>query len=263
MINATSSRTQRKLFPSTVEAILYLALGAAAGLLIGCVGIGGVILVPALVYLAGQSFPVAIAAALGAFIVSGLVGVYEYSKAGSIRWRPTAWLWAGALPCGLAGAWLVSTVAPALLELAIGLLAAASGLGVLLRRDSAPTRARALSAPSFTAIGAVTGLVSALTGTGGPLVLVPILLSLDVPTLAALGLAQGIQLPIAVAATAGNALSGALDARLALVLAGGIAVGTWLGAKAAHAAPTRRLRQAVAVLLVLVGGLMLLRVATA
>jgi hypothetical protein len=37
-------------------------------LLIGCVGIGGVILVPALVYLAGQSFPAAIAAAMCAFI---------------------------------------------------------------------------------------------------------------------------------------------------------------------------------------------------
>lgn len=246
-----------------METILYGILGTAAGVLIGCVGIGGVILVPALVYLAGQSFPGAIAAALGAFVVSGLVGVYEYSKAGSIPWRMTAWLWAGAVPCAFAGALLVSAVAPALLELAIGLLAVASGLSVFLRRDSDPSPSRTLSAPRLTAIGAVTGLLSALTGTGGPLVVVPILLSLEVPTLAALGLAQAIQLPVAVAATLGAALSGALDTRLALVLAGGIALGTWLGAKAAHALPTKLLRQSVAVLLVLVGGLMLLRVVIA
>jgi uncharacterized membrane protein YfcA len=52
-----------------MEAMAYLALGAVAGLLIGCVGIGGVILAPALVYLAGQSFPAAIAAAMAAFVV--------------------------------------------------------------------------------------------------------------------------------------------------------------------------------------------------
>jgi uncharacterized membrane protein YfcA len=103
--------------------------------------------------------------------------------------------------------------------------------------------------------------LSALTGTGGPVVLVPILISLDVPVLASIGLAQAIQLPIAAAATLGNWLSGVLDLKLALLLAAGIAIGTWLGAEAAHALPTGVLRKAVAVLLVLVGGLMLLRVA--
>ncbi len=246
-----------------MELILYGALGAAAGVLIGCVGIGGVILVPALVYGAGLSFPAASGAPLCAFIVSGFVGVYEYSKAGSIGWGMTAWLWAGALPLAFAGAVLVSAVAPTLLELAIGLLAVGAGLQVLLQHRHAEPRSpeRTLPAPGLAAIGGVTGLLSALTGTGGPLVLMPLLLSLELPVLAALGLAQAIQLPVAVAATAGNLLTGALDVRLALILAGGIAVGTWVGARAAHALPAAALRRGVSVLLVLVGGLMLLRVA--
>ena len=69
--------------------VAIVALGAVAGLLVGCVGIGGVIVVPALVYLAGYSVPAAIAVAMCAFIVSGLVGSYAYAKAGSIRWRMT------------------------------------------------------------------------------------------------------------------------------------------------------------------------------
>ena len=246
-----------------MEQLAFVALGAAAGLLIGCVGIGGVILVPALVYLAGQSFPAAIAAAMAAFVVSGLVGVYAYSRAGSIRLHMTAWTWVGALPCSFAGALLLNAVAPRLLELAIGALSAGSGLHVLLnRRAGQPSHERALSAPSLTAIGALTGFLSALTGTGGPLVLVPILVALEVPVLASIGLAQAIQLPVAAAATGGNLLSGALDIRLGLLLAGGIALGTWIGAKAAHALPTALLRKAIAVLLVLVGGLMLVRAAT-
>jgi uncharacterized membrane protein YfcA len=247
-----------------MELIALLALGAVAGLLIGCVGIGGVILVPALVYLAGHSFQTAIAAALCAFIVSGVVGAYAYAKAGSIRWRAMAWTWAGALPCAFGAALLLSRVAPALLELTIGLLTAGSGLQVLARRrDRRPSRERTLSPATLAAIGAVTGLLSALTGTGGPLVLIPILMSLEVPMLASLGLAQAIQLPVAAAATSGNLFTGVLDVRLGLTLAGGIALGTWAGAKAAHALPTATLRKAVAVLLVLVGSAMLLRIGTA
>jgi len=115
----------------------------------------------------------------------------------------------------------------------------------------------------LTVIGAATGLLSALTGTGGPLVLLPMLMALQAPVLTSLGLAQAIQLPIAAAATAGNLFAGLLDVRLGLTLAGGIALGTWVGAKAAHRLPTELLRRAVAVLLVLVGALMLVRFATA
>ena len=85
-----------------LTALSYAALGAAAGLAIGCVGIGGVIIVPALIYVAGVSPQAAIAAALGAFVVSGVVGVYAYSRAGSIRWRDAAPTWIGAVPGALA-----------------------------------------------------------------------------------------------------------------------------------------------------------------
>ena len=44
--------------------LAVIGLGLLAGTLIGCIGIGGVVLVPALAYLGGVPFPVAIAAAL-------------------------------------------------------------------------------------------------------------------------------------------------------------------------------------------------------
>lgn len=243
--------------------LAYAALGLAAGLAIGCVGIGGVIIVPALIYLAGLSPQTAIAAALGAFVVSGIVGVYAYSKAGSIRWRDAALTWIGALPGAFAGAVLAQALRPLWLELAIGLLTAGAGLHALKRKDALPRGERGLSAPGLTGIGAGTGLVSALTGTGGPLVLVPVLVWLDAPVLAAIGLGQAIQLPVALAATAANWLGGTFDVRPSLALACGLALGTWLGAKAAHALPAPALRKTVAALLVVVGAAVLLRVGLA
>jgi uncharacterized membrane protein YfcA len=243
--------------------LLLAALGAGAGVLIGCVGIGGVIVVPALVYFAGLSPQTAIAAALCAFIASGIVGAYAYAKAGSIRWRAAMMTSLGALPSAFAGAWLASALEPVWLELGIGLLTMTSGVHALAvgRRHHPAGGAKSLSGPSLAGIGAATGLLSALTGTGGPLVLVPILVWLEVPLLAAIGLGQAVQLPIAAAATAGNLLAGTLEARHAVALACGIVIGTWIGAKAAHALPTATLRSIVAALLVVVGAAILLHVA--
>jgi uncharacterized membrane protein YfcA len=243
------------------ELLAYAALGAGAGLLVGCVGIGGVILVPALVYLFGHSVPSAIAAAMCAFVASGLVGTCVYAKAGSIRWKLTAWTWAGALPCAFAGALLVSVVPPVLLETVIALLTLGAGAYALAGFGERGRQEKTLTAPMLAAIGAVTGLLSALTGTGGPLVLVPILVALDVSILASIGLAQAIQLPVAAAATGGYWLSSLLDLRLGLTLAAGIAIGTSIGAWAAHRLPTTALRTVVAMLLVVVGGSMLLQIA--
>ncbi len=243
---------------------LYALLGVSAGVLIGCVGIGGVILVPILVYVAAVPLPTAIAAAMCAFLVSGLVGVYVFAKAGTVDWRTTAWLCLGAAPAAFAGALLVGAVPEVLIELAIGGLTAAAGIHALLHhRNAARDGATALSAPTLTATGAVTGVASAVTGTGGPLVLVPVLLWLEVPVLSAVASAQVIQLPIAAAATGSNVLGGTLDVMLGLALGGGIALGTAAGAKAAHALPTALLRQLVAALLVVVGGGIVLRLALA
>jgi hypothetical protein len=239
----------------------YAALGLAAGLLIGCVGIGGVILVPALVYFAGVPIHAALAAAMCAFLVSGIVGMYVYARAGSIAWRMTGWLWVGAVPFGFAGALFANAAPAALIELAIGLLSAAAGAHALLvRRNVEPSRDKTLSASLLTLTGAVTGFASATTGTGGPLVLVPILVWLEVPVVAAIGSAQAIQLPIAVAATGGNVLAGTLDVALGLTIGGGIALGTWAGAKLAHVLATATLRRLVAALLVSVGAAILLKV---
>ena len=98
MVDLAIRGDRRALLMVSLEVLAYVALGASAGLLVGCVGIGGVILVPALVYVAGYPLPVAIAAAMCAFIVSGLVGSYAYWKSGAIRWRLALPLGLGALP---------------------------------------------------------------------------------------------------------------------------------------------------------------------
>lgn len=241
---------------------LLLGLGLISGLMIGCIGIGGVILVPALAYLGGFPIHAAIAAAMAGYILTGAIGTLVFAHNKSIRWDLSGALWLGAMPAALAGA-LAASMAPArALEAIIGATTLLSGAHSLLARggqDGNP--AVKLSSPALASIGAGVGFVSALSGTGGPLALVPVLMWLELPVLAVIGLAQAIQLPIALLATAGNLYAGTVDLVLGALLGVGLSVGTWYGAKLAHSLPRRTLRGFVSVVLLLVGAGILFKIA--
>jgi uncharacterized protein len=240
---------------------IIAALGLFAGFLIGAAGIGGVILVPSLVYLAGTPILAAISGATLSYILTGAMGTLLYAKAKLIRWDMAGWLFAGAMPAALAGAFAAHFAPGALLQAAIALLAFVSGMHTLFfSKEKEDTGVHAISNPVLLLAGGITGFASALTGTGGPLVLVPIFLWLGSPILVAVGLSQAIQLPVALVATAGNFYSGALDLRLGGLLALGMPLGTWLGSKAARSLPRPALRRAVSLLLIIVSLLLISRV---
>lgn len=241
--------------------MLWIALlGTISGLMIGCIGIGGVILVPALVFLADIPIKVAIPAALLAYILSGLVATIVFASHKSIRWGMAFSLCIGATPAAFAGAWAVSAFNRLLLEVCLGLLTFLSGLNSLRTQKVTDVADTKVSNGTLLTVGGVTGFLSSLTGTGGPLVLVPIMISMSVPVLTAVGLSQAIQLPVAVAATLGNVLYGKLDLTLGGILAVGLTVGSWFGAKLAHVVPRTLLRGIVSVVLLLIGAFILIDV---
>ena len=237
--------------------IWIVLLGLASGLMIGCIGIGGVILVPVLVFLADIPIQTSIPAAMMAYVLSGLVATAVFAHNKSIRWGMATWLCAGAAPTAFVGAWAVSVVNPRLLEACLGLLAFSSGLNSLKAQRVADRPERALSNTRLLIVGAVTGFLSSISGTGGPLVLVPIIISMSVPVLVAVGLSQVIQLPVAIVATFGNVLYGQLNLELGCVLAVSLTIGSWYGAKLAHIVPRTTLRWIVSVVLVVVGAVIL------
>lgn len=69
------------------DAVWIALLGAVSGLMIGCIGIGGIILVPALVFVAGIAIQIAIPAAMFAYILLGLVATFVFARNKSLDWR--------------------------------------------------------------------------------------------------------------------------------------------------------------------------------
>ena len=103
-------------------------------------------------------------------------------------------------------------------------------------------------------IGCFTGFASALTGTSGPVVLLPILFIFGWQVHDAAGSAQMIQFPIAVAATiATQVLSSEtppVDYALGGCIAAGIVPGAFAGAAVAFSLPAKTLKLVISIVLV-------------
>ena len=245
--------------PSTLTLIGFLSV--FVGILIGGIGIGGILLVPMLTVVFGLGVHEAIGAAMFSYIFSGLVGAIIYARQQSIRWSMAFWLFAGAIPAAFAGAFLSSVIPSWGLEFFIALLIIFAGVNAVLKRGEDETKERTLNATALVGIGSITGVGSSLSGTGGPLVLVPVLVWLKVPVLTAVGLSQAVQLPIAAMATAGNLTYGSVNMTIGITLALALMIGASIGARIAHAISKNMLRDIVAWVLVIVGFFLVIRMA--
>ena len=235
-------------------------LGLLVGVLIGCVGIGGVLLVPGLVYLGGMDVPIAIATCMFSYLFAGAVGAAEYARRGSIRWPMAIVLCVGAMPSAYLGALCVSITPAVWLETIIASMVLFSGIYALGRHALAVGEIPGHTAAQLGLVGAVTGFASALSGTGGPLVLIPVLVWMRVPLLTAIGASQVIQVPISAFATIGNFQHGEIDVHASLAIAVLLVVGVVVGARVAHHLPALLLKRMVSGVLIAVGVAMALRI---
>lgn len=223
-----------------------------AGWLIGATGIGGVLVVPALAQLEGTEVQRAIAASALAFGFPGAAALWWLHRSGAAAGARLLPLLAGAVPGAVAGALLVHHVQPRWLLVGLAALALTSGLRGLRQHagGGAPPDPVPLTITWWVVLGAAVGLGSALTGTGGPVLLVPVLMLLRQPTVPTIAAAQAIQLPLALCASAAHATTGALDLRLALTLGALLLAGSLAGLWCSRRLPLRGLQQLVSLLLV-------------
>ncbi len=239
---------------------LLACLSVFVGVLIGGVGIGGILLVPMLTYILSIDVHVAVAAAMFSYVFSGIVGTLIYARARSIKWNMVFWLLVSAAPAAFLGAYALSVTPARGVELLIAALVIFAGINAFRSRHDADRKAPPLSRLALIGTGVATGVGSALSGTGGPLIVVPMMVWLMQPALVAIGLAQTVQVPIAIMATAGNYLYGQVDFLIGGVIAMGLIVGVTGGARLAHLASQQILQRVVACVLLAVGVLMLTRI---
>ena len=224
------------------------------GGLIGAIGIGGVLLTPWLTHVIGLPVRDAIVISSFAFIGTGvaalIISLRSMGGAPPVNWP----LVVATAPGALAGAWALAIIPG---ELALALLAVLTigiGLKSLLGREPRARRpASSSDRDPGVPVGAFTGFGSALTGTGGPMVMMPILLWQGTPMRYAILLGQAVQLPIALTASAGNLYLGGVDVVAGTAIGLMLVPGAFLGHRLAGVLPLNALTRLVGITLIAAG----------
>jgi len=246
--------------------VWLLAAAFAVGVAIGCVGIGGILLIPALSALAGLTIHAAMATALFTFLFTGIAGTWAFQRRGTIDWRLARPVLAAAALCAFAGAWVNSLLDARLLGAILAAVIVFAGVYALLTRHDGRAPAFSDRAGAQRALllglGATSGFGSGLTGVGGPALSVPLMVLSGFPALTSIAVSQPLQIVAAAAGTLAHLRFGSIDFALAAPVTALEIAGALLGARLAHAIDVRVLRRIVAVLCLVVGGVLMTRALT-
>jgi len=246
--------------PTSISlALLSIAIGA----LVGAAGLGGFFMPPALTLLMDVSLHQGMATSLFTFIFTGIAGTLYFQRKGSIDWALVVPLCTGAALTAYAGAYVGHGLDTALLSLVLAAVILAAGVYTL----TAGSRRRALCVPAgaraqwltLAAVGAVTGFLSGLTGIGGSVLSVPLMVLCDFPVLTAIGVGQVLQIVNALSGSAANLRYGSVDFGLAAFIAAFEMLGVLLGAFIIHRIEMALVKRVVGGLCVLAGFTFLLR----
>lgn len=207
------------------------------------------LVLPALVFMLGVPTYDAIPATMLSFIAPSLIALVVVHRRGALDLRVSATLWSGAIPGALVGGLILPWVPVRLLLWAIVAILLASAIRVLSGGGAASRAGGTMSPLGFAVAGLVVGLVSALTGTGGPITLMPILGWRGVEPRRAVMLCQSITLPIVIFASVGYVWSLRLDWRLIGLLAFASTIGILVGLTVAKRMPVAQVARVIAALM--------------
>jgi uncharacterized membrane protein YfcA len=247
-----------------------VAIGLLIGLVVGSFGGGGgVLTVPVLVYLLGQSAQDATAGSVVIVGCTAVVGVLARIRAGTIAWRTGLAFGAAGIPAAHAGTVLNQHASQQVVLLAFAAVALLAAAAMLLGgSDHEPADAVPATAPPGTlrarpkvgtavqvvGCGAAVGFATGFLGVGGGFLVVPALvLVLRLPMTSAIGTSLVILAINAAAALASRAGLPGLDWPVVLPFAAAAVLGTLAGKGVSDRLSSAVLTRAFGVLLGLVG----------
>ena len=254
------------------ELAQYLAVGLLSGLLAGLLGLGGgLITVPALMWMMPESVPdavrihVAVATSLAVMLPTSFWSAWQHYRRQGLLWDVFRWLAPGLMLGAFLSAWYAGDIPRAGLQASFGLLALLAALSMIFgQRVVSSTHSG--SKPEKSLAGLLIGAWSALAGVGGGTITVPYLVWRGVEMRRAVGVSAACGLPIAVAGVAGFTLTRIPDEMLAMtgsfsgfiywpawacVLLGSL-VAIPFGARLTHYLPVKTLKQVLGVMLLFV-----------
>ena len=246
------------------QLLVLACLGVFGGMLSGLVGVGGgIIFVPALVYVAGWDIRDAAAASFMIIIFSSLSGVLRNTSGESpVNWRDAGLLVATVAPASLIGVAISRVVPDAAVKVVFALVLLSFTYPLVSQALGNKESGRALPRISPLVVlisGVAIGALSGLVGVGGGIVMVPLMiLGLDVRPKSAIATSLIVILCTGIVAAAGYIATGFHQFSALPPLIVGSILGAWAGVRIRDRAPVKPLQLGFAAFMVIVAAQLLI-----
>lgn len=243
-----------------VIAVMNLIVGT----LVGVSGIAGFLLPIVFTGYLGMDLSLSLALSFISFLTSGIIGSYRYQKQGQMDIKFGVLVGAGSIAGAVLGVKLNFMIPLTTAKMFLYLVVLASGLSILLKKEKpenkseTPQEAQPAS-PVYTGLlankpfvllfGFITGAICSLSGAGGPILVMPILVTLGMPVRTAVGVSLFDSIFIALPACVGYLSNCPREGLLVLCLVSFIcqAIGVFFGAGQAGRINVKILKKGVAV----------------
>ena len=174
--------------------MIVMAANLVVGAFVGLTGVAGFLLPIVYTGPLGMGVTEGLALSFAAFIVSGALGSVNYNKAGNLDIPFGIRLSLGSLAGAVLGVKLNLIIPESTVKVILYVVVLLSGISILLRKDKSQEesgRAYVISdhLAATLILGFVTGSVCSLSGAGGPVLVMPLLVVLGIGIRTAVGVA--------------------------------------------------------------------------
>lgn len=238
-----------------LQLLILALLGFFGGALSGLAGVGGgIVFVPALIYVAGWNIADAVAASLVIIVFSSLSGTLRNLRSENrVDWKTAALLSTTVAPSALIGV-AINRISPeVVVEVVFATLLLALAYPTARGRGDLEGGRQRLHPAVVLIAGVGIGTLSGLVGVGGGVLMVPLMvLGLGLRPKVAIATSLAVVLFVGVVGAAGYFATG-FDRFAALVpLVAGCVAGAWLGVRVRDLTPDAYLRGGFALFMVAV-----------
>ncbi|RLF78536.1 sulfite exporter TauE/SafE family protein [Thermococci archaeon] len=237
-----------------IDYLINFIIGLSIGIIAGLFGIGGGFLIVPLLTLKGLPIHDAIGTSLTCIVMSSFASSYTHLKHGRVLFKVAALKEAFSIPTALLGAYLTIFLGKNILKSLFAFLLIYLSYTMLTSREQLPqSEAKEINYRNVPLVGIIAGLSSGLLGISGGILNVPLFNSLvQIPISYAIGTSSVALFFTALAGSLMHYHIGQVRVDVAILLAPGLIMGGYLGAKLVHNIHPEKLKRAFAAILVLI-----------
>lgn len=243
-----------------IEYLVDFIIGLAIGTIAGLFGVGGgFLIVPTLTFI-GLPIHTAIGTSLACIAISSLASAYTHIKKRKVLFKVVAIKEAFSMPAALIGAHVTTFLHESLLRGMFSMLL----FYLAYKMTTTPSNPHheeslKINYKNVPIVGVLSGFVSGLLGISGGILNVPLFhVLVDIPVRYSIGTSSVALFFTALAGTYGHLKAGNVNIETALLLAPGLIIGAYLGARSAHTLHPEKLKRWFALILILIGVKMLI-----